>query len=176
MGIYAAWGGVDVQDDLAAVDDAVRRGLADPDRLVVGGWSYGGMSTNYLIASTTRFKAAVSGASISNILAGYGTDEYIRDYEYELGSPWARADVWEKISYPFLHADKIKTPTLFLCGESDFNVPLLNSEQMYQALRTLGVPTELVIYPGQFHGLKEPSYILDRYQRYLGWYAKYLRK
>jgi dipeptidyl aminopeptidase/acylaminoacyl peptidase len=176
MGIYAAWGGVDVQDDLAAVDDAVRRWLADPDRLVVGGWSYGGMSTNYLIASTTRFKAAVSGASISNILAGYGTDEYIRDYEYELGSPWAHADVWEKISYPFLHADKIKTPTLFLCGESDFNVPLLNSEQMYQALRTLGVPTELVIYPGQFHGLKKPSYILDRYQRYLGWYAKYLRK
>ena len=148
------------------------RGIADPDRLVVGGWSYGGMSTNYLIATTTRFKAAVSGASISNILAGYGTDQYIRDYEYELGSPWAHPEVWTKVSYPFLHADKIKTPTLFLCGESDFNVPLLNSEQMYQALRTLGVPTELVIYPGQFHGLKKPSYILDRYQRYLAWFAK----
>jgi dipeptidyl aminopeptidase/acylaminoacyl peptidase len=174
MGIYASWGGVDVQDDLAAVDDAVARGIADPDRLVVGGWSYGGMSTNYLIASTTRFKAAVSGASISNILAGYGTDQYIRDYEYELGSPWAHPEVWEKVSYPFLHADRIKTPTLFLCGESDFNVPLLNSEQMYQALRTLGVPTELVIYPGQFHRIKKPSYILDRYQRYLAWFAKHL--
>ena len=152
MGIYASWGEHDVQDDLAAVDDAVARGIADPDRLVVGGWSYGGMSTNYLIATTTRFKAAVSGASISNILAGYGTDQYIRDYEYELGSPWAHPEVWAKVSYPFLHADKIKTPTLFLCGESDFNVPLLNSEQMYQALRTLGVPTELVIYPGNFTG------------------------
>ena len=76
--------------------------------------------------------------------------------------PWVHPDVWEKVSYPFLHADKIKTPTLFLCGESDFNVPLLNSEQMYQALRTLGVPTELVIYPEQFHDLKKPSYILDR--------------
>jgi dipeptidyl aminopeptidase/acylaminoacyl peptidase len=174
MGIFASWGEHDVQDDLAAVDDAIARGIADPDRLVVGGWSYGGMSTNYLIATTTRFKAAVSGASISNILAGYGTDQYIRDYEYELGSPWAHPEVWARVSYPFLHADKIKTPTLFLCGESDFNVPLLNSEQMYQALRTLGVPTGLVIYPQQFHGLKKPSYILDRHKRYLDWFAKYL--
>ncbi|MBA2434037.1 MAG: S9 family peptidase [Chthoniobacterales bacterium] len=176
MGIYAAWGSVDVQDDLAAVDDAIARGLADPDRLGVAGWSYGGMSTNYLIATTTRFKAAISGASISNVLAGYGTDQYIRDYEYELGSPWAHPEVWAKISYPFLHADKIKTPTLFLCGEKDYNVPLLNSEQMYQALQTLGVPTELVIYPGQFHQIKKPSYILDRYQRYLDWLARYIHR
>ena len=89
-------------------------------------------------------------------------------------SPWRHAEVYTRLSYPFLHADRIKTPTLFLCGESDFNVPLLNSEQMYQALRTLGVPTELVIYPQQFHGLKKPSYILDRYKRYLDWFAKYL--
>ena len=175
MGIYASWGSVDVQDDLAAVDDAVARGVADPARLGVGGWSYGGISTNYLIATTTRFKAAVSGASISNVFAGYGTDQYIRDYEYELGSPWQHPEIYTRLSYPFLHADKIKTPTLFLCGESDYNVPLLNSEQMYQALRTLGVPTELVIYPGQFHGIKKPSYILDRYQRFLAWFAKYIR-
>jgi dipeptidyl aminopeptidase/acylaminoacyl peptidase len=174
MGIYASWGERDVQDDLAALDDAIARGIADPDRLVVGGWSYGGISTNYLIATTTRFKAAVSGASISNIIAGYGTDQYIRDYEYELGSPWQHAEVYARLSYPFLHADRIKTPTLFLCGESDFNVPLLNSEQMYQALRTLGVSTELVIYPQQFHGLKKPSYIIDRYKRYLDWFAKHL--
>ena len=176
MGIYASWGERDVQDDLAAADDAVARGIADPNRLVVGGWSYGGMSTNYLIATTTRFKAAFSGASTSNILAGYGTDQYVRDYEYELGSPWVHPEVWTRVSYPFLHADKIKTPTLFLCGERDFNVPLLNSEQMYQALRTLGVPTELVIYPGQFHDFKQPSYILDRYNRYLNWFGKYLPK
>jgi len=176
MGIYASWGERDVEDDLAALDDAIARGIADPERLGVGGWSYGGMSTNYLIATTTRFKAAVSGASISNILAGYGTDQYIRDYEYELGSPWAHPEAWLKVSYPFLHADKIKTPTLFLCGENDYNVPLLNSEQMYQALRTLGVPTELVIYPGQFHGLKTPTYILDRYQRFVAWFDKYIPK
>ncbi len=174
MGIYAKWGSVDVEDDLAAVDDAVQRGLADPERLGVGGWSYGGMSTDYLIASTTRFKAATSGASIANILAGYGTDQYIRDYEAELGTPWTHPEVWTGISYAFLHADRIKTPTLFLCGASDFNVPLPNSEQMYQALRSLGVPAELVIYPGQFHGLQKPTYLLDRFQRYLAWYAKYI--
>ncbi len=174
MGIYAAWGSVDVQDDLAAVDDAITRGVADPDRLGVGGWSYGGMSTNYLIATTTRFKAATSGASISNILAGYGTDQYIRDYHAELGAPWEHAETWMRVSYPFFHADKIKTPTLFLCGEKDFNVPLLNTEQMYQALRSLGVPTQLIIYPGQFHGVTKPSYIIDRYKRYLEWYAKWI--
>jgi len=175
MGIYADWGHRDVEDDLAAVDDAVARGLADPDRLGVGGWSYGGISTNYIIAKTTRFKAATSGASISNVLAGYGTDQYIRDYEAELGSPWKNVEAWIRLSYPFLHADRIKTPTLFLCGQNDFNVPLLNTEQMYQALRSLGVPTELVIYPGQFHGLKKPSYVIDRYKRYLDWYAKWIR-
>ena len=174
MGIYADWGHRDVEDDLAAVDDAVARGLADPDRLGVGGWSYGGISTNYLIATSTRFKAATSGASISNVIAGYGTDQYILDYEYELGVPWKNPETWARLSYPFLHADKIKTPTLFLCGENDFNVPLLNTEQMYQALRSLGVPTELVIYPGQNHGLKKPSYVIDRFKRYLDWYAKWI--
>jgi dipeptidyl aminopeptidase/acylaminoacyl peptidase len=175
MGLFADWGHLDVEDDLAAVDDAVARGLADPDHLGVGGWSYGGISTNYIIASTARFKAATSGASISNVFAGYGTDQYVLDYEYELGLPWKNAETWMRLSYPFLHADKIKTPTLFLCGQNDFNVPLLNSEQMYQALRSLGVPTELVIYPGPFHGLKKPSYLIDRFKRYLDWYAKWIR-
>ena len=176
LAIYASWGAADVQDDLASVDDAVARGVADPDKLGVGGWSYGGISTNYLIASTTRFKAATSGASSANMLATFGTDEYIRDLQYELGPPWEDPQKWMAISYAFYHADRIKTPTLFLCGESDFNVPLLNSEQMYEALRVLEIPTELVIYPGQFHGLTVPSYIVDRYKRYLDWYAKWIGK
>jgi dipeptidyl aminopeptidase/acylaminoacyl peptidase len=174
MGIYANWGGPDVEDYLASVDDAIARGIADPDRLGVGGWSYGGMATNYLIASTTRFKAATSGASIGNVLAGYGTDQYIRDYEHELGAPWKNLDAWMRVSKPFFNADKIKTPTLFLVGEKDFNVPLLATEQMYQALRSLNVPTQLVIYPGQFHGIRKPSYLIDRQKRYLEWYAKWL--
>ncbi len=173
--IWADWGHKDVEDVLRAVDDAVRRGIADPDRLGVGGWSYGGMLTNYVIAQDGRFAAATSGAGISNILAGYGTDEYVREYEAELGKPWKNPEAWAKVSFPFLHADRIKTPTLFLCGESDFNVPLLNSEQMYQVLRSLGVPTQLVIYPGQYHGLRKPSYLRDRYERYVAWYDKWVK-
>jgi pimeloyl-ACP methyl ester carboxylesterase len=121
-------------------------------------------------------KSATSGASISNALAGYGTDQYVRDYENELGAPWNNSETWMRLSYPFLHADRIKTPTLFLCGQNDFNVPLLNIEQMYQALRSLGVPTELVIYPGEFHEFKKPSYIIDRYKRYLDWHAKWIKR
>lgn len=172
--IYADWGNKDAQDVLAAVDYVVTQGIADPQRLGVGGWSYGGMLTNYVIAQDTRFKAAVSGSSISNILAGYGTDQYIREYEYELGAPWRHLDAWLRISFPFLRADRIVTPTLFLCGQDDFNVPLLNSEQMYQALRSLGVDTQLVIYPGQYHSITKPSYQRDRLERYLAWYGKYL--
>lgn len=173
--IYADWGNVDVEDVLGAVDDAVRRGIADPDGLAVGGWSYGGMLTNYVIASTTRFKAAASGAGISNILAGYGTDQYVREYEQELGPPWKNPEGWMKVSFPFFKADRIKTPTLFLCGQDDFNVPLIHSEQMYQALRSQGVPTQLVIYPGQYHGIDKPSYVRDRLERYVAWYNKYVR-
>src|SRR5437660_1693644 len=173
--IFADWGNKDAQDVLAAVDYAAAQGLADPARLGVGGWSYGGILTNYVIAQDRRFKAAVSGASISNILAGYGTDQYVREYEAELGVPWKAADTWVKLSVPFLHADRISTPTLFLCGDKDFNVPLLNSEQMYQALRSLGVETQLVIYPGEHHGISKPSHLRDRMERYVAWYDKYLK-
>ncbi len=173
--IYADWGHKDVEDVLGAVDDAISRGLVDPERMAVGGWSYGGMMTNYVIASTTRFKAATSGAGISNALTGYGTDQYIREYEQELGTPWKNIDAYIKVSFPFLHADRITTPTLFLCGDEDFNVPLHNSEQMYQALKSLGVQTELVIYPGQYHGIRKPTYQRDRLERYVAWYDKYAK-
>jgi dipeptidyl aminopeptidase/acylaminoacyl peptidase len=172
--IYADWGNKDVEDVLAAVDYAVAQGIADPGRLGVGGWSYGGMLTNYTIASDTRFKAATSGAGTSNILAGYGTDQYIRDYENELGPPWKDTGVWLKVSYPFLHADRIKTNVLFLCGSKDFNVPLLNSEQMYQALRSLGLETQLIIYPDQYHEISVPSYTRDILERYVAWYDRFL--
>jgi dipeptidyl aminopeptidase/acylaminoacyl peptidase len=172
--IYADWGNLEIQDIHSAVDKLVAEGMADPRRLGIGGWSYGGMSTNYSIATDTRYAAAVSGAGISNMLTGYGTDQYIVQYDQELGPPWQALDTYLKISYPFLHADRIKTPTLFMCGELDANVPLINSEQMYQALRSLNVPTELVIYPGQYHGLQVPSYIQDRLERMIAWYGKYL--
>ena len=92
----------------------------------------------------------------------------------ELGLPWETPENYFRISYPFFEADRIETPTLFMVGELDWNVPLINSEQMYQALRSLNVPTQLIVYPGEHHGLSKPGYIQDRLERMIDWYATYL--
>jgi dipeptidyl aminopeptidase/acylaminoacyl peptidase len=176
--IFADWGHYEVEDLEAGVDHVIQIGVADPDRLGVGGWSYGGILTDYMIATDPRFKGATSGAGTAFTVAFYGTDQYIIQYDYEIGPPW-NPKAWEtyvKISYPFLHADRIKTPTLFLGGERDFNVPVQGGQQMYQALRSLRVETQLIIYPNEFHGITRPSYVRDRYERYLAWYDKYVKK
>ena len=149
--------------------------IADPARLGIGGWSYGGILTDYTIATDTRFKAGISGAGSALQLSMYGSDQYIRQYELEIGVPWKATEAWVRISYPFFKADRIKTPTLFMGGEKDFNVPIIGGEQMYQALKSLGVETQLVVYPGQFHGISTPSYVKDLYERYLAWYDKFLK-
>lgn len=172
--ILADWGHKEVEDLLAGVDYAVARGIADPARLGVGGWSYGGLLTDYLIASTPRFKAAISGAGSGNQTATYGADQYIIEYNAEMGAPWRATAQWLRVSYPFFHADRIHTPTLFLGCDRDFNVPVAGSEQMYQALRTLGVATQLIVYPGEYHVLTRPSFLVDRFRRYLAWMAQYL--
>lgn len=174
--ISADWGNKEVIDILGAADYLVQAGIADPNKMGIGGWSYGGILTNYTIASDTRFKAAASGAGSAQVMALYGVDQYILQYENELGAPWKNVDKYLKLSYPFLQMDKIKTPTLFLVGEKDFNVPSIGSEQMYQGLRSLGVPTQLIIYPGQFHGITVPSFQKDRFERYIGWFDQYLKK
>jgi len=173
--ILADWGHKEVEDLLAGVDYAVGKGIADPARLGIGGWSYGGLLTDYVIASDTRFKAAISGAGSGNQLSTYGADQYIVEYNAELGPPWRNPALWLKVSYPFFHADRIRTPTLFLGGAKDFNVPVAGGEQMYQALRTLGVPAQLVVYPGEYHVLTRPSFLVDRFRRYLDWMDKYLK-
>jgi dipeptidyl aminopeptidase/acylaminoacyl peptidase len=172
--IYADWGQIDVSDILQATDFVVEQGISDPTQLGIGGWSYGSILTNYVIASDTRFKAAVSGAGTSNVLGFYGHDQYTREYELELGTPWGNVDNYVKLSYPFLHADRIKTPTLFQCSALDYNVPCLGAEQMYQALSSLRVPSRLVIYPDQHHGISVPSYLTHRMQQNLVWYQQYL--
>jgi dipeptidyl aminopeptidase/acylaminoacyl peptidase len=173
--IFADWGNREVDDVLAAVDYVVAQGIADPERLGIGGWSYGGVLTDYVIAKDTRFKAAISGAGSANHISLYGQDQYVYLYDNEFGPPWKNPDLWIRFSYPFFHADNIKTPTLFMGGEKDFNVPIIGGEQMYQALKTLNIPTQLVVYPGQNHGFTKLSFIRDRYERYLAWYDKYLK-
>jgi dipeptidyl aminopeptidase/acylaminoacyl peptidase len=173
--IAADWGQKEVEDLLAGIDYVVAAGLADPQRLGIGGWSYGGILTDYVIAADRRMKAAVSGAGSANMLSMYGHDEYIMQYNNELGPPWRNPARWISLSYPFLHADKIHTPTLFLGGDRDFDVPIVGGEQMYQALRTLGIPAQLIVYPGQFHSLTRPSFLKDRAERIVAWYVQYLR-
>jgi dipeptidyl aminopeptidase/acylaminoacyl peptidase len=172
--IYADWGNKEVIDILGAADEIVKMGVADPARLGIGGWSYGGILTDYVTASDTRFKAASSGAGSALQLTMYGSDQYIVQYENELGSPWKNPQLWIKLSYPFFKADKIKTPTLYMSGEKDFNVPTSGSEQMFQALKVLGVETQMIVYPGQFHGLTTPSFVVDRFERWQNWFGSHL--
>ncbi len=175
--IYADWGNKEVLDIQGAADYLVSKGLVDGERMGIGGWSYGGILTDYSIAKDTRFKAAVSGAGSALQLSLYGVDQYILQFDNELGQPWKdkNYEKYLKLSYPFLNADKIKTPTLFMVGEKDFNVPAVGSEQMYQALRSIGTPTELIIYPGQFHGITVPAFQKDRLERYVQWFDKFLK-
>jgi len=173
--IAADWGNKDVADLHAAFDWAVAQGIADPARLGAGGWSYGGILTDYLIVRDNRLKAAFSGAGEGNIFALFGVDQYIQQYSQELGAPWQHPDLWMRLSEPLLHADRIKTPTLFMGGMADDNVPLIGGQQLYQALKLTGVPTRLVGYPEQNHVLVRPSFLRDRLERIVDWYKRYLK-
>ena len=175
--IFADWGHYEVEDLKSGIDHVIEMGVADPNRLGVGGWSYGCILTDYMIASDPRLKAATCGAGTGFTVALYGVDQYIIQYDNEIGPPW-NAEAWktyQKISYPFLHADRIKTPTIYFSGDKDANVPMVGNEEMYEALRSLGIPTEFIVYPNEFHGIQRPSFVRDRYERYLAWYAKYLK-
>jgi dipeptidyl aminopeptidase/acylaminoacyl peptidase len=175
LAIWADWGNVDGQDVLAAVDHAIELGYSDPDRLGVGGWSYGGILTNYVITSTDRFKAAMSGASGALWVALYGHDHYQHWYEKEFGLPWENRELWERLS-PYNRVQYITTPTLWMGGEQDWNVPILTSEIMYQSMKRLGRDTLLVVYPDEDHGIDTPSYVRHMYQQWIGWYDKYLKR
>ena len=161
-----------VADLLGAVDYTVKIGLADPDHLGIGGWSNGAILTDRIITLDHRFKGAIAGAGSANAIASFGTDQYSPDSSR---APWTDPQEWLKRSYVFFHADQITTPTLFMGGDKDFNVPIAGSEQMYVALRIRRVPTELIIYPDQHHGISTPSYKKDRLDRYVAWYDRYVK-
>ena len=172
--IYADWGNKEVKDILAITNELIKEGIADSTQLAIAGWSYGGILTNYTIATDKRFKAAVSGAGSSLMLSFYGTDQYITQYEPELGKPWNNLKKWLDVSYPFFKVKEIKTPTLFMASQNDFNVPVVGAEQMYQAFKSEGIPTRLIIYPNQNHGIRVPSYLVHRYNSHLNWFKTYL--
>ncbi len=172
--IYGDWGNKEVKDIIGVADYLIKTGVADENKMAIAGWSYGGILTNYTIATDKRFKAAVSGAGGSLMLSFYGTDQYISQYEPELGKPWENLQKWLDISYPFFKVKEIKTPTLFMASEADFNVPVVGAEQMYQAFKSVGIPTQLIIYPNQNHGIRVPSYNVHRLNSHLEWFKKYL--
>ncbi len=172
--IFADWGNKDYEDVMAGIDYAIAAGYIDPDRLGVGGWSYGGILTNFVITQSDRFKGAISGASEALMRTNYGHDHYQLMWELELGLPWENAEAWERIS-PFNEVAKITTPTLWIGGSDDWNVPIINSEQMYQAMKRLGRETQLVVYPGEHHGIRRPSFRKDRFERYLSWFDQYVK-
>ena len=172
--LFADWGNKDFEDVMSGVDHAIERGIADPERLGVGGWSYGGILTNYVITKSNRFKGAISGASETLYRSNYGHDHYQLHWEKELGLPWETPENWERIS-PFNDVASVTTPTLWIGGAEDWNVPILGSEQMYQAMKRLGLETLLVVYPGEHHGIRRPAFQKDRYERYLGWFGRYVK-
>ncbi len=172
--IYQTWGITDYDDLIAAVDHAVAAGYADPDRLAVFGYSYGGYMTNTVITRTTRFKAAASGAGHSLIHANYGHDIYQKWYNWELGVPWENREKYDRLS-PLLQVGLVTTPTIFLGGRDDWNVPLLNAELFYQSLRQRGVDSQLVVYPDTHHGGWSPEFERDYNERVLGWFDRHLK-
>jgi dipeptidyl aminopeptidase/acylaminoacyl peptidase len=169
--IYHNWGCDDRLDVLRAVEEVIERGWADPEKLFVTGYSYGGYMTNCLITQVPgKFKAAASGAGHSLIAANFGHDQWLQWYNWELGPPWKNRELYRKLS-PLDRAGEVKTPTLFLGGNADWNVPILNLELFYQSLRVQGIDTKLVIYPGAAHASNwSEEFSLDYYRRILSWF------
>lgn len=168
------WGGNDYDDLMAGVDKVVAMGVAHPDSLCVTGWSYGGYMTSTIVTKTNRFKAAMVGAGVTNLISFTGTADipgFIPDYFG--GEFWNREEVWRNHSAMF-NIKNVKTPSLVIHGEADPRVPVSQGYEFYIALKRLGVKTEMYVYPRQPHGFTEPKFIQDVGERVIAWFNKYL--
>jgi dipeptidyl aminopeptidase/acylaminoacyl peptidase len=168
------WGGGDFKDVMAGADWLIARGIADPNRLGIGGWSYGGYMAAWAVTQTTRFKAAVSGAPVIDMASEFGTENGSAYDEWFYGTPYEKLDGFIKSS-PMTFVKNAKTPTLLLQGEDDTTDPIGQSQQFYRGLKRYGVESDLVLYPREPHGLREEQHLLDRLTRILAWYDKYLK-
>jgi len=178
--LWATWGGwgkLDFEDVMAGVDYALDRYQISPKRLGVTGYSYGGFMTDWTITQTDPFAAAVTGAGISNWLSDYGTAEIPRTKESEFyGSPWeSDSNQLMRSLSPITYAAKVKTPTLFVHGESDMRVPIEEAEQMYTALKKRHVPARFIRYPGNYHGGWPPWDMVHRYYQEMQWWREFLQ-
>ena len=164
-------GGADFEDMMAGLDALIERGIADPARLGITGWSYGGFTTAWAVTQTNRFKAAIMGAGISDWRSFHGRS-YLHSWDvihyggsdpYDPESPHARFS-------PINYVSNVKTPTLILHGEEDWDVPVEQSYQFHRALKDLGVETELVVYPREPHGPVEYEHVIDIGNRLVNWF------
>jgi dipeptidyl aminopeptidase/acylaminoacyl peptidase len=165
------WGDGPFADVLAGVDALVERGLADPRRLFLYGWSYGGYLTNWGITHSDRFRAAVSGAGVADFRLQYVLSDARRwRFDYFGGSPFLGHEALYAALSPITHVRRARTPTLFLHGQQDVRCPPAHSLMMHRALSDVGVETELVAYPGEGHSFADPRNVLDRLERILAWF------
>ena len=170
----ADWGGGDFKDVMAGVDDLIAKEVADPEKLGIGGWSYGGYMSEWAVTQTTRFKAAVSGAGMANLISEFGTERDPAYDEWFWGVPYERPEGFLNSS-PFLFVKNAQTPTLILQGASDTVDPLGQSQELYRGLKRYGVPSELVVYPREPHGFQEARHRVDAERRMMEWFEKYLK-
>lgn len=173
---YNDWGGGDYQDIMTGVDFLIEEGIADPDRLIVGGSSYGGYMTGWIVTHTNRFKAACNVCGVNNLVSFYAqTDIPSFMSLYFAGPPSGGLELYRERS-PISHVDRAQTPTLILHGEEDIRVPLPQSEEFYAGLKTSGVETVFVKYPREGHSIGEPRHQLDMLKRQLAWYNKHITR
>ena len=168
-------GGGDYRDLIAVLDAVIAEGEADPNRLGIGGWSYGGEISAWAITRTNRFKAAVAGASVFDQQAEFETEDGPAEDEWQFGTPWEHPDVFARNS-PATYIGNAHTPTLILDGEEDASNPVGQSKGLYRALKHLGFETEMVLYPGEGHSPRKGSYNIDMFERILNWYDRFLKK
>jgi dipeptidyl aminopeptidase/acylaminoacyl peptidase len=170
------WGGKDYQDLMAGVDEVIKRGVADPDRLAVMGGSYGGFMTFWTITQTNRFKCAIGHAGISDWYGFFGQTDVPDLMTYGLGGlPWTARESYAKWS-PMTYVDRVKTPIMITHGEQDRRVPIQQGELYYRALRRRGVEVVFVRYPREPHSISEPNHQIDLANRQLAWLDKHLQK
>jgi dipeptidyl aminopeptidase/acylaminoacyl peptidase len=168
------WGGGDFKDVMAGVDYLLARGGLDANRIGIAGWSYGGYMTMWAVTQTTRFKAAMAGAGLSDLASEYGTEDNAAYDGWFFGTPYENLSNFTKSS-PITYVKNAKTPTLIIQGERDTVDPVGQSQQFYRGLRHYGVKTELVLYPREPHGFTEEKHIVDYTLRMLDWFDKHMK-
>jgi dipeptidyl aminopeptidase/acylaminoacyl peptidase len=170
------WGGGDFSDIMAGLDYLIQTGVADPDRIGIGGWSYGGYMAAWAVTQTDRFKASISGAPMTDLAFEYGTEtSSINAYDtWYLGTPYENLDLFVERS-PTTHLRRVSTPTLLLCAENDVIDPIGQCRQFHRGLKRFGVETEFVRYPREGHGIREEMHQIDLLNRVIDWFERYLK-